>query len=80
MDTEFENNKEKIRKQLADFLGVEAEDIDDESILSEDLHMNSANLTDFTESLVDEGYDTSRIDLTEIETFLDLVDSLTAHV
>lgn len=80
MESEFNQAKEKIRKLLADFLGVDVEDIEDESVLSIDLHMNSANLTDFTESIGSQGYDTSKIDLSEIETFLDLVESIVSHV
>lgn len=79
MDSEFANTKQRIKRELADFLGVDMEDIEDESSLSEDLHMNASSLTDFSEILTKAGFDTTSLDLTEIETFLDLVEALTAH-
>ena len=76
---DFDKTKEKIRKELADFLGIEPEDIADESILTEDLHMKATDLTDFTEILSNLGYDTSKIDYTELETFVELVEAVTAR-
>lgn len=76
---DFDKTKEKIRKELADFLGIEPEDIADESILTEDLHMKATDLTDFTEILSNLGYDTSKIDYTELETFTELVEAVTAR-
>lgn len=79
MENEFIKTKEKIRRELANFLGTDPEDIEDDSILTEDLHMKATDLTDFSEILTSAGLDTSKLDYTEIETFLDLVDSVTAH-
>lgn len=79
MDNDFANTRQKIKRELADFLGVDMEDVEDESSLREDLHMNAANLTDFMEILTKAGYDTTSLDLTEVETFLDLVEALTEH-
>ena len=76
---DFDKTKEKIRKELADFLGIEPEDIADESILTEDLHMKATDLTDFTEILSNLDYDTSKIDYTELETFTELVEAVTAR-
>lgn len=80
MDNDLANTKQKIKRELADFLGVDMEDVEDESVLTEDLHMNSANLTDFMEILKKAGYTTEGLDLPEIETFLDLVEALTDHI
>lgn len=79
MDTESAKTKEKIRRELADYLGTEPEDIDDESILTEDLHMKASDLTDFSETLSSLGFDTSKLDFTEAESFIDLVDAVTAR-
>jgi acyl carrier protein len=79
METDFENTKNKIRQELSDFLGVEAEDIEDETSLSEDLHMKASDLTDFMEILGRMGMDTHSMDLTELETFSDFCEALTAH-
>jgi len=72
--------KQKIKRELADHLGVGMEDIEDESVLAEDLHMDASNMADFMEILDKAGFDTEKLDLTEIETFEDLVEALTAHI
>ncbi len=79
MENELAQIKEKVKRELADFLGVDMEDIEDETVLREDLHMKATDLTDFSEILATAGYDTSKLDLTEIETFSELVEALTAH-
>ncbi len=79
MDTEFANTKQKIKRELADFLGVDMEDIEDETELTTDLHMDAVMLTDFMEILTKAGFDVSQLNFTEIDTFLELVEALTAH-
>jgi isopentenyldiphosphate isomerase len=79
IDNEYIKTKEKVRRELANYLGLEPDDIEDDSVLAEDLHMKATDLTDFSEILTTLELDTSKLDLTEIETFLDLVDSVTAH-
>ena len=79
MDSEFANTRQKIKRELADYLGVDMEDIEDETEFSTDLHMDAVMLTDFMEILVKAGYDVTQLDFNEIETFLDLVEALTAH-
>lgn len=72
--------RQKVKRELADFLGVDMEDIEDETVLREDLHMDPANLTDFMSILTKAGFDAEELDMTQIETFADLVEALTAHV
>jgi acyl carrier protein len=79
MDTEFANTKQKIKRELADFLGVDMEDIEDETELATDLHMDAVMLTDFMDILTKAGFDVSQLNFTEIDTFLELVEALTAH-
>ena len=79
MDNELKNTKNAVRRELANFLGVETEDIEDDVSLTEDLHMKATDLTDFLEVLTRMGMETSNVDLTETETFLDLVETLTDH-
>jgi acyl carrier protein len=79
MDSELANTKQKINRELADYLGVDMEDVEDESILATDFHMDATMLADFMEILSKAGFDASELDFTEIETFSDLVDALTAH-
>lgn len=80
MDNELNQTKEKVKRELASYLGVDLEDIEDETTLVEDLHMKATDLTDFMVKLQTDGFETGDIDLTQIETFEDLVDALTAHI
>ena len=80
MDSDFNKTKETVRRELANYLGVDNEDIEDDSSLIEDLHMKVTDLTDFMEVLTRMGMETSDIDLAETETFLDLVEALTEHI
>jgi acyl carrier protein len=79
MDSDTGATKEKVRQELANYLGAEAEDIEDDSSLTQDLHMKASDLADFMEVLNRMDLDTTNIDLTEIETFQELTDALTAH-
>ena len=78
-ENDLKNTKNAVRRELANFLGVETEDIEDDVSLTEDLHMKATDLTDFLEVLTRMGMETSNVDLTETETFLDLVETLTDH-
>lgn len=80
MDGDLEKTKQEVKRELANYLGVDLEDIEDESTLTGDLHMKATDLTDFMVKLGEAGFATEDIDLTEIETFEDLVEVLTAHI
>jgi len=77
---ELANIKQKVKRELSDFLGVDAEDVEDETSLREDLHMDPTSLTDFMAILDKAGFETDGIDLTQIETFDELTDAISAHV
>lgn len=77
MNKEYNDVKESVKKLLCDFLGIEPEDIEDDFLLSEDLHMKPTDLTDFMELLDKKDYDIANIDFSEIESFSDLVDAIT---
>lgn len=79
MESEFNKTKDIVKRELSNFLGVDTEDIEDESSLTIDLHMKATDLTDFLEILTRMDMDTNGVDLTETETFLDLVEALTEH-
>ena len=66
----------KIKSALANYLGLEPEDISDDDSLTADLHMKPTDLTDFAESLENINIDTSKLDFTEIDTFSDLLENL----
>jgi acyl carrier protein len=79
MNKEYNEISVSTKKELADFLGIEPDDIENDFSLTEDLHMKPTDLTDFMEILSKMNFDTNSIDLTEIETFSDLIDALTQH-
>lgn len=79
MDTENQT-KQKVKDELANYLGIDLEDIEDDSTLTGDLHMKATELTDFLELLSSRGFETDGIDLTETETFEELTDALSAHI
>jgi acyl carrier protein len=72
-----DKNKQRIKQELANYLGIDLEDIEDESTLTGDLHMKAVDLTDFIELLSSQGFDTSKLDLTEIDTFSEFIETLT---
>lgn len=80
MDNEMNTIRQKVKRELSDFLGIGIEDIEDESDFSVDFHMSPTDMTDFIDILEKSGLDTAAVDLSEIESFSDLIDSLTAHV
>jgi acyl carrier protein len=80
MDTDIHTIKQKVKRELADFLGVGIEDIEDESEFTSDFHMTASDMTDFMDILEKSGVSTDGLDLTNIESFSDLVDEVTAHV
>lgn len=67
---------DKFKRILANQIGVEPEDIENDDSFSHDLHMSASDLTDFVHNLGKEGFETNSIDLSEIETVEDLIDVL----
>jgi hypothetical protein len=78
VDNDFNKTKETVRRELANFLGIDSEDIEDDFSLTEDLHMKASDLTDFMEILTRMNFNTSDVDLTETETFTDFIENLTS--
>lgn len=76
MNSEDKKNKSIIKKLLAQHLGVESDDISEDDILKEDLHMGPVELTDFALKLSEKGFSTENIDFNEIETLEDLYEAL----
>lgn len=70
------DKKAQIIKLLAERIGVEPEDVEEDDAFLTDLHMNPAELSDFVHSLASLDLDISRLDLTEIETVADLLEAL----
>ena len=68
--------KIKIKNILAQFLGVEIADINDDDDFVADLQMEPSSIFDFQEKLDSEGIDATEIDFKEVSTIDDLVDAL----
>lgn len=66
----------KVRQLLAEQIGVEPEDLNEEDDFIEDLHMTNADLTDFTHKLETAGVNHDEIDMSENETLGELLESL----
>jgi acyl carrier protein len=69
----------KVIKLLAENLGVEAEDISQDDSFSQDLHMSPDKVADFVENLTSAGFETSKLNLEEIETVGEFIESLSSH-
>lgn len=72
--------KQKIKSELANYLGIDLEDIEDDSTLTGDLHMKATEITDFMELLAGLGMDSDGVNLADLETFENLTDAITAHI
>ncbi len=79
MESEAIKLKGKIKSLLAEFLGVDTDDIKDEYSLTSDLHMTPADITDFLQILEANHINISEIDLAEVETFDELIEAISLH-
>lgn len=71
--------KEKLIKLLAEHIGVEPEDVNEDDSFLEDLHMDPADFSDFIHVLEKSGFTVNSSDLTGIETVEDLIEVLDVH-
>jgi hypothetical protein len=76
MNKEYKDIDKSVKKALADFVGIEPDDIEEDYSLVEDLHMKPTDLTDFAQILSNMGLNTEKLDFTEIETFAELMEFL----
>lgn len=79
------NNKtqstlEIVKEVLAEKIGVEPTDIELEDTFRNDLHMSATNLSDFVKSLEKRKINIEKIDLTQILTVKDLVETIDSNV
>lgn len=77
--TETLNIEGLVKKLLAQHIGVEPDDIDYADSFMEDLHMSATDLADFMETLKREGIETSSLNLSNLETVNDLIESITSE-
>lgn len=63
-----------IKSKISGLLGIEIEDINNDDFLKDDLHMNSAEITDLVHILNSEGLNIALSDIAKIESVDDLVE------
>jgi len=68
--------KTLVLNKLANYIGVEPDDIKLEDDLIEDLHLNPAEITDFLQKLSEEDIEIKEEDFEEIETVSDLIEHI----
>lgn len=73
-DITYSRKGKQIKKVLAEYIGVDEEDIHDDDSLQEDLHMGASELSDFILHLAKNGIDVESIDLVNVETVEDLIE------
>ena len=71
-----EITKTKLLEYIADHVGVEHDDIKLEDSLSEQLHMNAAQIIDLMNALKGRGVEIEGVDLEEVNTVSELLDAL----
>ena len=69
----------KVKNLLAEYLGVNPEDIDNEDSFESDMHISHSDFSDFIRLLAENGFNTTNLDITEIDTFSELVDNLESN-
>ncbi|MGD8744339.1 MAG: transcription antitermination factor NusB [Candidatus Woesebacteria bacterium] len=70
------NTAKKIIELLSQHIGVEPEDIDKEDSFIEDLSISTSELSDFLHTLEQNGYNTTDINIAEIQTVEELIERI----
>ncbi len=69
----------KIKPRLAEIIGVDEDDIKDDDMLIDDLHMSASDISDFFHELESDGLNIGKVDFNEILTVDDLLESVRAQ-
>lgn len=68
-----------VKKRLSEYLGVDTEDISEEDFLKDDLHMNSAEISDFLHILDGAGLNINLANISAIESVGDLIEMVSEN-
>jgi len=68
--------KSKIIKLLAEFIGVNKDDLDPDDSFVDDLRMSVIDISSFAEDLTKNGFDIDQDKFMEVETISDLIEML----
>ena len=80
MSNKPKDTSKLIKRLIAHQLGTDPDDIEEDDSLTSDLLMKASDLTDLIETMEAEGFDTSSIDLTDLDTVSDLIEKLTDEI
>jgi len=81
MDDKELKTKNTIKAKIAEQIGVDVEDINDDDSFAEDLHMSAAEFSDFLGSLSELGVaDAHSLELTTDSTVEELVDAVASQI
>ena len=67
---------QKIIALLAEHMGTDEEELKNTDMLQDDINMSPTDLADFVEKLTVAGFDTSKLNLTELESVEDLIENI----
>ncbi len=67
---------QKIITLLAEHIGTDEDELSSEDRFQNDIHMSAPDLADFVEKLRTAGFDTTKLDLMEIESVGDLIENI----
>ena len=73
------NSLDQVKNLLAEHLGVEPDDINEDDSFTDELHMTPADLSDFIEKLKESGIEISVGDFSNIETVGDLLERISSE-
>lgn len=68
-----------VKKRLSEYLGVDSDDISEEDFLKDDLHMNSAEISDFLHILDGTGLNVNISNIAAIESVGDLIEMISEN-
>ncbi len=80
MDEKEEKIKNTIKAKIAEHIGVEVADINDDDSFSEDLHMSPAEFSDFLGSLAELGVDAHSMELASSTTVEELIEEVSSQI
>ena len=81
MDEKELKTKNTIKAKIAEQIGVDVDDINDDDAFAEDLHMSAAEFSDFLGSLADLGVsDAHSLELTSVSTVDELIDEVSSQI
>ncbi len=80
MDEKEEKIKERIKAMIAEQIGVDVGDLNDDDSFSEDLHMSPAEFSDFLGSLSVLGVDAHSMEIPSTSTVEELIEAVSSLI